>query len=178
MPIPSGKFFVLPVFSIRQDFHTSVIGFIKRSFPMILCRTTLSLSMNIRRRPERSAVWRIAPPLRVSNDEIDHAIINLNQAIRESLKILASQILCDLTPAEKNLQCGGVEVDHFESAVSESFFNCSMRSEFVAPWCEWPHAASTCQGGLELGGQETEYWPKTALILTDCKTVRAEKIYQ
>lgn len=138
----------------------------------------LSLSMNIRRRPERSAVWRIAPPQRVSNDEIDPAIIILDQAIRESLKKLASQILCDLTPAEKNLQCGGVKVDHIESAVSGSFFSCSMRSEFVAPWCEWPHAASTCQGGLEFGDQETEYRPKMALILTDCKTVRAEKIYQ
>ena len=31
----------------------------------------LGLSMNIRRRPERGAVWRIAPPLTVSREEID-----------------------------------------------------------------------------------------------------------
>ena len=31
----------------------------------------LGLSMNIKRRPERGAVWRIAPPLTVSTDEID-----------------------------------------------------------------------------------------------------------
>jgi 2,2-dialkylglycine decarboxylase (pyruvate) len=43
------------------------------------------LSMNIRRRPERGAVWRIAPPLTVSFDEIDRATAILDEALRESL---------------------------------------------------------------------------------------------
>lgn len=45
----------------------------------------LGLSMNIRRRPERGSVWRIAPPLTVSTNEIDRAIAILNQALAESL---------------------------------------------------------------------------------------------
>lgn len=45
----------------------------------------LGLSMNIRRRPERGSVWRIAPPLTVSNAEIDRAITILDQALTESL---------------------------------------------------------------------------------------------
>lgn len=45
----------------------------------------LGLSMNIRRRPERGSVWRIAPPLTVSNAEIDRAIAILDQALTESL---------------------------------------------------------------------------------------------
>jgi 2,2-dialkylglycine decarboxylase (pyruvate) len=45
----------------------------------------LGLSMNIRRRPERGAVWRIAPPLTVSRREIDRATEILDQALRESL---------------------------------------------------------------------------------------------
>jgi 2,2-dialkylglycine decarboxylase (pyruvate) len=47
------------------------------------------LSMNIRRRPERGSVWRIAPPLTVSHDEIDRATAILDQALRESLDELA-----------------------------------------------------------------------------------------
>ncbi len=43
------------------------------------------LSMNIRRRPERGSVWRIAPPLTVSIAEIDQAVDILEQALRESL---------------------------------------------------------------------------------------------
>ncbi|OSQ37357.1 aspartate aminotransferase family protein [Thalassospira mesophila] len=43
------------------------------------------LSMNIRRRPERGAVWRIAPPLTVSESEIDQASEILDAALRESL---------------------------------------------------------------------------------------------
>ncbi len=43
------------------------------------------LSMNIRRRPERGSVWRIAPPLTVSIDEIDRAVAILDEALRESL---------------------------------------------------------------------------------------------
>ncbi|MEP7205353.1 MAG: aspartate aminotransferase family protein [Casimicrobiaceae bacterium] len=44
----------------------------------------LGLSMNIRRRPERGSVWRIAPPLTVSTAEIDLAITIFDQALRES----------------------------------------------------------------------------------------------
>ena len=49
----------------------------------------LGLSMNIRRRPERGAVWRIAPPLTVSVDEIDRATSILDQALSESIDELA-----------------------------------------------------------------------------------------
>ena len=49
----------------------------------------LGLSMNIRRRPERGSVWRIAPPLTVSNEEIDRAIAILDQALTESLDAIA-----------------------------------------------------------------------------------------
>ena len=48
------------------------------------------LSMNIRRRPERGSVWRIAPPLTVSYDEIDRAVTILDEALRESLDELAA----------------------------------------------------------------------------------------
>jgi len=43
------------------------------------------LSMNIRRRPERGSVWRIAPPLTVSTEEMDRAVEILDRALRESL---------------------------------------------------------------------------------------------
>ncbi|MFC7517816.1 aspartate aminotransferase family protein [Herbaspirillum sp. GCM10030257] len=43
------------------------------------------LSMNIRRRPERGSVWRIAPPLTVSTQEIDQAVDILEKSLRESL---------------------------------------------------------------------------------------------
>jgi 2,2-dialkylglycine decarboxylase (pyruvate) len=49
----------------------------------------LGLSMNIRRRPERGSVWRIAPPLTVTKDEIDRGVAILDQALRESLDRLA-----------------------------------------------------------------------------------------
>jgi 2,2-dialkylglycine decarboxylase (pyruvate) len=45
----------------------------------------LGLSMNIRRRPERGSVWRIAPPLTISEAEIDRGVAILDQALRESL---------------------------------------------------------------------------------------------
>jgi 2,2-dialkylglycine decarboxylase (pyruvate) len=45
----------------------------------------LGLSMNIRRRKERGSVWRIAPPLTVSFDEMDEALSILDRALRESL---------------------------------------------------------------------------------------------
>jgi 2,2-dialkylglycine decarboxylase (pyruvate) len=47
------------------------------------------LSMNIRRRPERGSVWRIAPPLTVSTEEIDRAVEILDQALRQSLDELS-----------------------------------------------------------------------------------------
>lgn len=50
----------------------------------------LGLSMNIRRRPERGSVWRIAPPLTVSHAEIDRGIAILDQALSESLDRLSS----------------------------------------------------------------------------------------
>jgi 2,2-dialkylglycine decarboxylase (pyruvate) len=50
----------------------------------------MGLSMNIRRRKERGSVWRIAPPLTVSTDEIDRAVAILNQALRSSLDELAT----------------------------------------------------------------------------------------
>ena len=53
----------------------------------------LGLSMNIRRRPERGSVWRIAPPLTVSEDEIDRAVTILDQALSESLDKIAGQSL-------------------------------------------------------------------------------------
>jgi len=43
----------------------------------------LGLSMNIRRRPERGSVWRIAPPLTVRKEEIDLAMSVFDQALRE-----------------------------------------------------------------------------------------------
>jgi 2,2-dialkylglycine decarboxylase (pyruvate) len=49
------------------------------------------LSMNIRRRPERGSVWRIAPPLTVSTDEIDRAVDILEKSLRASLDQLARE---------------------------------------------------------------------------------------
>lgn len=43
------------------------------------------LSMNIRRRPERGSVWRIAPPLTVSTAEIDQAMDILERSLKDSL---------------------------------------------------------------------------------------------
>ncbi|KGD90011.1 2,2-dialkylglycine decarboxylase [Achromobacter sp. RTa] len=63
----------------RQPFHELGALTTQRCFE-------LGLSMNIRRRPERGSVWRIAPPLTVSNEEIDRAISILDQALTESLK--------------------------------------------------------------------------------------------
>jgi 2,2-dialkylglycine decarboxylase (pyruvate) len=50
------------------------------------------LSMNIRRRPERGSVWRIAPPLTVSHSEIDQAVDILEKSLRVSLDQIASGI--------------------------------------------------------------------------------------
>jgi len=49
----------------------------------------LGLSMNIRRRPERGAVWRVAPPLTVSEAELDRGVDILDRALGESLDRLA-----------------------------------------------------------------------------------------
>ncbi|RYY67946.1 MAG: aminotransferase class III-fold pyridoxal phosphate-dependent enzyme, partial [Comamonadaceae bacterium] len=49
----------------------------------------MGLSMNIRRRPERGSVWRIAPPLTTSRDEIDRGVDILDRALRESLDEIA-----------------------------------------------------------------------------------------
>jgi 2,2-dialkylglycine decarboxylase (pyruvate) len=43
----------------------------------------LGLSMNIRRRPERGSVWRIAPPLTVLRSDIDLAMTIFDQALTE-----------------------------------------------------------------------------------------------
>jgi 2,2-dialkylglycine decarboxylase (pyruvate) len=43
------------------------------------------LSMNIKRRKERGSVWRIAPPLTISEDEVDRGIEILDRSLRESL---------------------------------------------------------------------------------------------
>ena len=49
----------------------------------------LGLSMNIRRRPERGAVWRIAPPLTITEAELDQGVDILDQALSDSLNKLA-----------------------------------------------------------------------------------------
>jgi len=49
----------------------------------------LGLSMNIRRRPERGSVWRIAPPLTVAPEDIDLAMSIFDQALVESKDALA-----------------------------------------------------------------------------------------
>jgi 2,2-dialkylglycine decarboxylase (pyruvate) len=68
----------------------------KEPFHELGARTTnrcfeLGLSMNIRRRPERGSVWRIAPPLTVSYEEMDEAIGILDQALTESVNELAAE---------------------------------------------------------------------------------------
>ncbi|MEX2532689.1 MAG: aspartate aminotransferase family protein [Nitriliruptoraceae bacterium] len=47
------------------------------------------LNVNIRRKAERGAVWRIAPPLTVSHDEIDQAIAIIDRSLADSLDELA-----------------------------------------------------------------------------------------
>ena len=49
------------------------------------------LSMNIKRRKERGSVWRIAPPLTISEAEIDRGIEILDRSLRESLDGLANR---------------------------------------------------------------------------------------
>ncbi len=49
----------------------------------------LGLSMNIRRRPERGSVWRIAPPLTVKREDIDLAMTIFDQALTEMKGVVA-----------------------------------------------------------------------------------------
>jgi len=51
----------------------------------------LGLSMNIRRRPERGSVWRIAPPLTVTREDIDQAMAIFDQALNESKAEMAQR---------------------------------------------------------------------------------------
>lgn len=60
----------------------------------------LGLSMNIRRRPERGSVWRIAPPLTVTREDIDLAMTIFDQALTESKSDLARRP----PPAEAGMQ--------------------------------------------------------------------------
>jgi len=60
----------------------------------------LGLSMNIRRRPERGSVWRIAPPLTTTAAEIDRGVEILDRALRESLDEIARGGTAARTPAK------------------------------------------------------------------------------
>ena len=51
----------------------------------------LGLSMNIRRRPERGSVWRIAPPLTVKREDIDLAMTIFDQALTEMKGVVAGR---------------------------------------------------------------------------------------
>lgn len=51
----------------------------------------MGLSMNIRRRPERGSVWRIAPPLTVSRQEIDRGLSILDEALSAGLDRIAAE---------------------------------------------------------------------------------------
>ena len=51
----------------------------------------LGLSMNIRRRPERGSVWRIAPPLTVTRADVDLAMSIFDRALAESKVELAQR---------------------------------------------------------------------------------------
>ncbi len=51
----------------------------------------LGLSMNIRRRPERGSVWRIAPPLTVTKADVDLAMSIFDQALVDAKEELTGQ---------------------------------------------------------------------------------------
>lgn len=68
----------------RQPFHELGAMTTKKCFE-------LGLSMNIRRRPERGSVWRIAPPLTASHAEIDRGVDILDRALRVSLDELGQR---------------------------------------------------------------------------------------
>jgi 2,2-dialkylglycine decarboxylase (pyruvate) len=61
----------------------------------------LGLSMNIRRRPERGSVWRIAPPLTVKKEDIDLAMAIFDQALREMKDSLAKSGKVKVAPAKE-----------------------------------------------------------------------------
>jgi 2,2-dialkylglycine decarboxylase (pyruvate) len=61
----------------------------------------LGLSMNIRRRPERGSVWRIAPPLTVTTADVDLAVTIFDQALSETKDILAKRSAAAGTPAQR-----------------------------------------------------------------------------
>ena len=59
----------------------------------------LGLSMNIRRRPERGSVWRIAPPLTVGREDIDLAMTIFDRALTEMKAVLAKRRSGTIAPA-------------------------------------------------------------------------------
>ena len=61
----------------------------------------LGLSMNIRRRPERGSVWRIAPPLTVTTADVDLAMTIFDQALSETRDVLAKRSAAARTPAQR-----------------------------------------------------------------------------
>ena len=61
----------------------------------------LGLSMNIRHRPERGSVWRIAPPLTVSTADVDLAMTIFDQALSESRDVLANRSAAAKTQAQR-----------------------------------------------------------------------------
>ena len=61
----------------------------------------LGLSMNIRRRPERGSVWRIAPPLTVTTADIDLAMTIFDQALTESRNVLVRQKAAGTAPVQR-----------------------------------------------------------------------------
>jgi 2,2-dialkylglycine decarboxylase (pyruvate) len=62
----------------REPFHAMGLKVTRRCME-------LGLSMNIRQVPTRGSVWRIAPPLTVSADEIDRALAIIDQALGDCL---------------------------------------------------------------------------------------------
>ncbi|WP_354443418.1 aspartate aminotransferase family protein [Ottowia thiooxydans] len=66
----------------REPFHALGALTTQRCYEM-------GLSMNIRRRPERGSVWRIAPPLTTTQSEIDRGVDILDEALRVSLDEIA-----------------------------------------------------------------------------------------
>ena len=62
----------------------------------------LGLSMNIRRRPERGSVWRIAPPLTVTRTDIDLAMTIFDQALTETKNEMAQRSAVTLPKAQRS----------------------------------------------------------------------------
>jgi 2,2-dialkylglycine decarboxylase (pyruvate) len=57
--------------------------------------------MNIRRRPERGSVWRIAPPLTVTKADIDLAMTIFDQALVETKNVLVTRSTAGKTLARR-----------------------------------------------------------------------------